>query len=134
MDGEDKKILSSALEELEADFIAAVRKIDFKKYDSSSFDFRRAKCIGDMWLVIRTVLHGGTDRDEHEGVTGEIDGEIAGAERYMALYRETGEAPYREMAGDELRHAGYLIAMARRHGGDTDALDRLDARRISMAQ
>ena len=126
-----KECLRIAEQELSSDLMKKIEGIDFKAYDSCGFEFRRASSIASVLLAVRAMAGDDTDRDD---VMHEIDGELSGAEAYMEKYRETGEGMYREMAGDELRHAGYLIAMARKHGAPAAALDVLDARRMDIQE
>ena len=42
----------------------------------------------------------------------DIDEEINGAKKYLQKYSETGDSNYKEMSGDELKHATILIKKA----------------------
>lgn len=89
--------MKDALMELEKDFKKAVSKIDFSRYDPYSREFMKPLFIGQLILAIKSVY----DDDVEE--------EIDGARKYWQTYLETDDAAYREMAQDELRHAGILI-------------------------
>lgn len=87
-----------AMKELRQDFKNAVSEIDFKKYDPFSKSFMKAGFIGQMWALIK-MLH---DDDD-------VESELEGAEEYMEKWHSTGDTAFRDMAKDELRHAGILI-------------------------
>lgn len=87
-----------AMKELRQDFKNAVSEIDFKKYDPFSKPFMKAGFIGQMWALIK-MLH---DDDD-------VESELEGAEEYMEKWHSTGDTAFRDMAKDELRHAGILI-------------------------
>lgn len=84
---------------LKKDFAEALGKIDFgKPYDPFGKTFMRAALVGQAWLCAKRLE---SDDDVKE--------ELDGAENYWRLHLETGDAQYKEMAQDELRHAGILI-------------------------
>ena len=85
------------LEELEKDFKAAVEKIDFESYDPYSKTFMKPLFIGQLYLAMKSVYED------------DIREELDGAAKYWNTYLETGDTTYKEMAADELRHAGILI-------------------------
>lgn len=87
-----------AMKELKKDFKECLSEIDFKKYDPFSKIFMKAGFIGQMWMLIK-MLHDDDDVAE----------ELEGAETYIEKYQSTGDAAFRDMAKDELRHAGILI-------------------------
>lgn len=87
-----------AMKELRQDFKNAVSEIDFKKYDPFSKLFMKAGFIGQMWMLMK-MLH---DDDD-------VESELEGAEEYMEKWHSTGDTAFRDMAKDELRHAGILI-------------------------
>ena len=84
--------------ELRKDFKGALSDINFAKYDPFNKDFMKASFIGQMWFLLKTLC-------EDDDVEEELDG----AEKYMDKFMETGDAQFRDMAKDELRHAGILI-------------------------
>ena len=82
---------------LKKDFDEYLEKIDFEKtYNPCGESFDIALRIGQMIAVIKE-----SDDDVAE--------ELEGAEKYFALYKETSDGTYKEMASDELKHAGILI-------------------------
>lgn len=90
--------MDERLDELKKDFNEVLKCIDFKRYDPHSQIFLRALRIGQMYTTLKAA--------------GEIDGikeELDGARNYMVAYAGTNDADYKEMAKDELRHAGILI-------------------------
>lgn len=87
-----------AMKELRKDFKDAVSDIDFKEYDPFSRKFMKAGFIGQMWMLMK-MLH---DDDD-------VESELEGAEEYMEKWHSTGDTAFRDMAKDELRHAGILI-------------------------
>lgn len=87
-----------AMKELKKDFKDTIHEIDFSEYDPFSKKFMKAGFIGQMWMLIK-MLHEDDDVEE----------EIEGAESYIKKYHATGDVAFRDMAKDELRHAGILI-------------------------
>lgn len=90
--------MKDAVKELRKDFKEILSHIDFKEYDPYSKKFMTAGFIGQMWFLIKTFM-------EDDDVEEEIDG----ARTYFEKYLETNDSQYRDMAKDELRHAGILI-------------------------
>ena len=109
--------LGNARNEVLADLHAALEKIDFTAYNPNSADFNNALNIGLMWLVLCKVGGmGEAESSDTHGGNGErgddISEELSGAKRYLQKYIESGDGSFREMATDELRHAGILIKKA----------------------
>lgn len=106
--------MKEALMELEKDFKEAVKKIDFKAYDPYSREFMKPLFIGQLYLAMKAVY----DDDVEE--------ELDGARKYWNIYLETEDTAYKDMAQDELRHAGVLI---KKHlaGADEDYRKQLNA-------
>ena len=73
-------------------------KIDFKEYDPYTKKFMTAGFVGQMWFLMKALI-------EDDDVEEELDG----AKTYFEKYLETNDSQYRDMAKDELRHAGILI-------------------------
>lgn len=90
--------MKMALKELKKDFKDCISEIDFKEYDPFSKQFMKAGFIGQMWMLLK-MLHDDDDVEE----------ELEGAETYIDKYKSTGDVAFRDMAKDELRHAGILI-------------------------
>jgi hypothetical protein len=87
-----------AIKELRKDFKECLSQIDFKEYDPWSKAFMKAGFIGQMWFLMKMLCE---DDDVEE--------ELEGAEKYMEKWHSTGDVAFRDMAKDELRHAGILI-------------------------
>lgn len=87
-----------AVKELRKDFKDILSKIDFHEYDPYSKKFMTAGFIGQMWFLVKSLI-------EDDDVEEELDG----ARTYLEKYLETNDVQYRDMAKDELRHAGILI-------------------------
>ena len=87
----------SPTETLEKDFEEALSKIDFSKaYDPYSKDFMKPLFIGMLLVAIKL-----SDDD--------VKDELNGAKTYWNKYLETNDSQYRDMAYDELKHAGILL-------------------------
>ncbi len=86
--------------ELEHDFKNALEDVDFTAYSPYSREYMKALFIGQMWDLVRKL---------HEEKEGDIQEEFDGAKKYLDMYKTTGDSTYKEMAADELRHAGILI-------------------------
>lgn len=86
-----------ALEELKKDFHEALSHIDFSEaYDPYSKQFMKALFIGQLLVAVKEMED-------------DVEEEMDGARKYWETYLETNDIQYKEMAGDELRHAGILI-------------------------
>lgn len=90
--------MKDAVKELRKDFKESLSRIDFNEYDPYSKKFMTASFVGQMWFLVKSLM-------EDDDVEEEIDG----ARTYLEKYLETNDAQYRDMAKDELRHAGILI-------------------------
>lgn len=86
------------VKELRKDFKEIISEINFKEYDPFSKVFMKAGFVGQMWFLTKMLCE---DDDVEE--------ELEGAEKYFDKYNETGDVTFRDMAKDELRHAGILI-------------------------
>lgn len=89
--------MKEALMELEKDFKTAVKKIDFNSYDPYSREFMKPLFIGQLYLAMKAVYED------------DVQEELDGATKYWNTYLETEDTAYKDMAQDELRHAGILI-------------------------
>ena len=86
-----------ALEELKKDFEEAIKEIDFSKpYDPYSKQFMKPLFIGQLLMAVKEIED-------------DVDEELDGAKNYWNKYLETNDVQYKEMAHDELKHAGILI-------------------------
>lgn len=84
---------------LREDFKEALSEIDFKgAYNPWGKAFMKASFLGEMWFLVKMLYE---DDD--------VESEIEGARTYFEKYLSTGDATFRDMAKDELRHAGILI-------------------------
>ena len=90
--------MKEAVKELRKDFKESLSHIDFNEYDPYSKKFMTAGFVGQMWFLVKSLM-------EDDDVEEELDG----ARTYLEKYLETNDAQYRDMAKDELRHAGILI-------------------------
>lgn len=90
--------MSNDIEELRNDLKEVLKCIDFKKYDPMSKMFERALNIGLMLVSVETL-------EKTEDVKEELDG----AKNYYEIYLKTNDVQFRDMASDELKHAGILI-------------------------
>ena len=84
------------LDELKKDFDEAIAEIDFNHYDPYSKAFMKALFIGEMYMIMKCI-----DDD--------VEDELDGAREYMIRYMVTKDSQFKEMAKDELKHAGILI-------------------------
>ena len=85
-----------ALEELKKDFKEALSHIDFNEYDPYSRPFMKALFIGQLLVAVKEIED-------------DVEEELDGARDYWYRYLESNDIQYKEMANDELRHAGILI-------------------------
>ncbi len=99
--------MAERIRELENDFKEMLECIDFTKYDPCSKIFTRTLYIGLMYLSVMTLEK-----------SSDVEEELSGAENYLSRYLETGDSTFKEMASDELRHAGILI---KKHLAKTDS-------------
>ena len=90
--------MKDAVKELRKDFKETLSHIDFKEYDPYSKKFMTASFVGQIWFLVKALM----DDDD-------VEEELDGARTYFEKYLETNDTQYRDMAKDELRHAGILI-------------------------
>ena len=99
-----------ATEILEKDFAESLAAIDFNSpYDPYSREFMKPLFIGMLLTAIKM--------NEND-----VEEELDGARKYIDLFNETGDVQYREMAHDELKHAGILI---KKHLAKADEKERV---------
>lgn len=110
-----------ALEELKKDFREALSHIDFDSYDPYSRPYMKALFIGQLLMAVKEMED-------------DVDEELDGARKYWNTYLVTNDVQYKEMAHDELRHAGILIkkhlAVADEH--EKEYLNSLEKERQEM--
>ena len=97
-----------ALEELKKDFKEALSHIDFSEYDPYSKPFMKALFIGQLLMAVKEMED-------------DVDEELDGARNYWNKYLETNDVQYKDMAHDELKHAGILI---KKHLATADESDK----------
>lgn len=104
---------SSIEKEVLSDLNEALGKIDFKGYTPSSSEFQTALRLGQMWLILHEMKdEKAIPRQEAGKPSDDISEEIEGAKKYFQKYSETQDVTFKDMAGDELRHATNLIKKA----------------------
>lgn len=105
----DEKSYNDIKQTLLDDFWCELDKVDFSDYRPDSQKFMFPTTIGMLYLVLDHI-------DEKSSVEEEIDG----AENYLRLYKETQEPAYHTMAGDELKHAKFLLGKTKQKHPDED--------------
>ena len=113
--------MKEKLEELKKDFKDTVSKINFQRYDPYSRDFMTPLFIGMLFVAMKMIC----DDDD-------VEEELDGAKEYMKRYSETMDNSYKDMAVDELRHAGILIKKHLENGGDKLKLEEQDKERHEL--
>jgi len=108
--------MDEKLEELKKDFNEVLKCIDFKRYDPHSQIFIRALHIGQMYMSLKMI----SESDD-------VEEELNGARSYMLSYIETNDNDYKEMAKDELRHAGILIKKHLAKTSDNEEREKLNS-------
>lgn len=113
----------SVIETLEEDFKKALSVIDFEQpYDPYSKDFMKPLFIG----MLLTAMKMNED---------DVEEELDGARKYWKMYEDSGDVQFKEMAHDELRHAGILIKKHLAKTSDEEKkehLNRLEKERQEM--
>jgi hypothetical protein len=97
--------MSGIKSELENDFRQSLANIDFENYNPLSDEFRNALFIG----LMENLLFGKT---EIESESDDVADEISDCKKYLQRYYDTKDETFREMAKDELRHAGIMLKKA----------------------
>lgn len=106
------------------DFKKALGNIDFVKYNPYSGEFMKALFIGQMWDLIKKLNTCNWCDNNEESEYKDVAEEIDGARKYKELYAVTGDSSYKDMAKDELKHAGILI---NKHRADADTDEKASA-------
>ena len=115
----------TALKELEKDFKELLSCIDFNHYDPYSKLFMRALFVGQMYLAVKEMPEMDSDIEE----------ELNGAKTYYHLFKQTDDNTYKDMASDELRHAGILIKKYLAKATDSkerDLINEYEQKRLDM--
>ncbi|MBP5451543.1 MAG: hypothetical protein J6Y16_04835 [Treponema sp.] len=115
--------------ELEHDFKNALEDVDFTAYSPYSREYMKALFIGQMWDLVKK-LHEGKETSMY----GDIEEELDGAKKYYDMYKKTGDSQFREMAADELRHAGILIKKHTVKASTKEEKDNLNALEMERAK
>ena len=103
--------MDSSIDELSQDFAESLKKIDFQSYNPNSAEFLTALRLGQMLVILK-------GEETHESVpiktapVDDISEELDGARKYLQKYSDTKDPAFKEMAGDELKHANMLIKKA----------------------
>lgn len=108
------------LDELKKDFDEAIEEIDFRHYDPYSKAFMKALFIGEMYMIMKCI-----DDD--------VEDELDGAREYMIRYMVSKDPQFKDMAKDELKHAGILIKKEK-PSADSDELKRLEKYEEDIAE
>lgn len=102
-------------DEVLKDFKESLSRIDFSRYNPKSSEFETALYTGLMWMLMEECDEGGVDVlsavVEEEPSDG-ISEELHDAKKYLQKYLDTRDASYKDMASDELKHAGILLRKA----------------------
>ena len=102
-------------DEVLKDFKESLSRIDFSRYNPKSSEFETALYTGLMWMLMDECDEGGVDvlsvAVEEEPSDG-ISEELHDARKYLQKYIDTRDASYKDMASDELKHAGILLRKA----------------------
>ncbi len=102
-------------DEVLKDFKESLSRIDFSRYNPKSSEFETALYTGLMWMLMDECDEGGVDVlsavVEEEPSDG-ISEELYDAKKYLQKYLDTRDASYKDMASDELKHAGILLRKA----------------------
>ena len=115
--------------ELEHDFKNALEDVDFTAYSPYSREYMKALFIGQMWDLVKK-LHEGKEASMYEDIEEELDG----AKKYYDTYKKTGDSQFREMAADELRHAGILIKKHTAKASTKEEKDTLNALEVERTK
>lgn len=97
-----------AVEEVRADFMEAVGKIDFGSYDPFSSSFDSALRIGLMWRILRELDRSAPEEVSPDGIAVQIEQ----AKRLLQKSIDTGDPAYKTAAMDALKSAGIQLKKA----------------------
>jgi hypothetical protein len=123
--------MMDCVNELEHDFREALEEIDFSAYSPYSRPFMKALFIGQMWELMCRLHKDGSEPSMYADIEEELDG----AKKYYADYKKSGEADFKSMASDELKHAGILIKKHMAKADTQEAKDhiaKLDSERSKL--
>ena len=97
-----------AVDEVRADFMDAVGKIDFGSYDPFSSSFDSALRIGLMWKILRELDKSAPEEASPDGIAVQIEQ----AKKLFQKSIDTGEPAYKTAASDALKSAGTQLKKA----------------------
>ncbi len=97
-----------AVEEVRADFMEAVGKIDFGSYDPFSSSFDSALRIGLMWQILKELDKSAPEEVSPDGIAVQIEQ----AKRLLQKSIDTGDPAYKTAASDALKSAGIQLKKA----------------------
>ncbi|MBR6143883.1 MAG: hypothetical protein IKQ23_06320 [Treponema sp.] len=115
--------------ELEHDFKNALEDVDFTAYSPYSREYMKALFIGQMWDLVKK-LHEEKGTSMYEDIEEELDG----AKKYYDTYKKTGDVQFKDMASDELRHAGVLIKKHTAKAATKEEKDTLNALEVERTK
>lgn len=122
--------MDSVTKEVFSDFKNSLAGINFSSYNPNSPEFMAALNVGLMWHLLNELSESGTDikaampaMETEYAEKDEISDELYGAKKYYQKFMDSGDAAYKDLAKDELRHAEILIkkANAKLPSGDEKA-------------
>lgn len=105
----DGKTYDEIKDELLDDFWSELDKVDFSCYRPDSPAFMFPTTIGMLYMVLEAV-----------NPKNPVEEEIDSAETYLRKYEETKEPAYHTMAGDEVKHAKFLLGKTRQAHPEMD--------------
>lgn len=107
--------MDSTISEVFADFLTLLANIDFKAYNPNSQEFTSALNAGLMWHLLSEMKETDVPETKMPAMAeseDEISDELHGAKKYYQKFLDGGDTAFKEMAEDELKHAGILIKKA----------------------
>lgn len=88
--------------ELEKDFNKCVKEINAEYYNPLSKAFVKTVLIGQMIELSKYI-------NNESSFIEDVEEELEGAEKYLEYYDASNDVSFKDMALEELRHAGILI-------------------------
>lgn len=108
--------MDSIIDEVCSDFKNSLAGIDFNSYNPNSAEFISALNVGLMWYLLQELKDEKIEvvsmTKSSESEKDEISDELFGAKKYLQKFLDSSDLVYKEMASDELKHAGILIKKA----------------------
>ena len=114
------EMLETIEKETMSDFKNLLSKVDFNSYSPYDKEYMKALFVGQMWDLVHDLNKAMSEHKDHMEMLpvqipqkySDIEEEIDGAKKYMKMSESTGDAQYKSMASDELRHAEILLKKA----------------------